>query len=198
MLLDAAGPVVGRTVLDAGCGTGRFTQRLEAEGATTIGIDRDPEALAIACTRTTGEILLGDAHRLPLADRSVDVAFAVTVCEFAGDPALVFAELARVTRPGGRVIVGSLNPTSPWGWWNRRQFNDPPWNTARFLDRRTLLDLGAPHGRCALTAGLYAPRSLPMIDQWSPALEHLSRRIAPRLGAFQVLTIHASTDQNRQ
>jgi hypothetical protein len=37
-----------------------------------------------------------------------------------------------------------------------------------------------------------------MIDQWSPALERLSRRIAPRLGAFQVLTIHASTDQNRQ
>lgn len=189
MLLAAAGPISGRAVLDAGCGTGRFMHRLEVEGAKVIGVDRDPDALAIANTRTTGSLLLGDTQQLPLPDRSVDVAFAVTVCEFTVDPARMFSELARVTRPGGRVVIGSLNRTSPWGWWNHRQFSESPWNTARFLDRRTLVDLGAPYGRCVLIAGLYAPRALPAIDRWSPTLERLGRRLAPTLGAFQVLTI---------
>ncbi|MGD9999785.1 MAG: class I SAM-dependent methyltransferase [Acidimicrobiia bacterium] len=189
MLLDAAGPVSGRAVLDAGCGTGRFMRRLESEGATVLGVDRDPDALTIARTRTTGALLLGDTHQLPLEDRSVDIAFAVNVCEFTADPARVFAELARVTRPSGRIVVGSLNRTSPWGYWKLRQFTKSPWNTARFLDRRTLLHLGAQHGRCTLRAGLYAPAALPGIERWSPVLERIGRRLAPRLGAFQVLTI---------
>ena len=189
MLLDAAGPIAGATVLDAGCGTGRFMHRLEADGAGVIGVDCDADALAIARTRTSGVLLLGDTHQLPLPDQSVDVAFAVTVCEFTADPARVVAELARVVRPGGRVVVGSLNRTSPWGYWNRRQFSTAPWNTARLLDRRTLLGLGAPQGRCRLRAGLYAPCALPMIERWSPILEHLGRHVAPGLGAFQVLTV---------
>ncbi len=189
MLLAAAGPVAGATVLDAGCGTGRFAHRLETEGADVIGVDRDADALAIARTRTAGMLLLGDTHQLPLADRSVDVAFAVTVCEFTADPARVFAELARVVRPGGRVVLGSLNRISPWGGWNRRQFSAAPWNTARFLDRRTLLGLGAPHGRCRLQAGLYSPRAVPVIERWSPILDRIGGLLAPGLGAFQVLTI---------
>ncbi len=189
MLLDAAGPISRRVVLDAGCGPGRFMCRLESEGAAVIGVDRDPDALAIAATRTAGALLLGDTHQLPLPDGSVDVAFAVTVCEFTAAPARVFAELARVTRPGGRVVVGSLNRNSPWGWWNRRQFTKPPWNTARFLDRRALANLGAHHGRCRFSAGLYAPGALPMLERWSPILEGLGRRLALRLGAFKILTI---------
>ena len=189
MLLAAAGPITARAVLDAGCGPGWFMHRLEAEGADVIGVDRDPDALAIARTRTNGALVLGDTHQIPLPDRSVDVAFAVTICEFTAAPVRVFAELARVTRPGGRVVVGSLNRSSPWGWWNRHQFSEPPWNAARFLDRRTLVEFGAPYGRCALRAGLFAPRSLPMIERWSPALERCGRRLAPSLGAFQVLTI---------
>jgi SAM-dependent methyltransferase len=190
LLLDAAGPVSGRVALDAGCGTGRFMYRLEAEGATVIGVDRDPDALALARTRATGALLLGDIHQLPLPDHSVDVAFAVTVCEFTAHPARVFAEPARVTRPGGRIVVGSLNRTSPWGWWNRRQFSEPPWSTARFLNRQTLLRLGAPHGRCHLRSGLYAPAVLAGIERWSPTLEHIGRRVFPTLGAFQVLAVH--------
>lgn len=36
------------------------------------------------------------------------------------------SELARVTRPGGLVVIGGLQRNSPWGWWNRRQFDETP------------------------------------------------------------------------
>jgi hypothetical protein len=76
--------------------------------------------------------------------------------------------------------VGLLEPTPVHGI---------PWNTARFLDRGTLLRLGAQNGRCTFRAGLYAPAVLPGVERWSPTVESIGRRLAPRLGAFQVLAI---------
>jgi SAM-dependent methyltransferase len=138
LLLDAVSSLDGLRVCDAGCGTGRFAARLEAAGACVTGVDRDPAALAIASTRLTGDLVEGDVQSLPFADGQFDVTFAVTVCEFTADPAGVVAELARITRPGGHVVIGSLNPHSPWGRWTRRRFRQPPWDTARFLDRAEL------------------------------------------------------------
>ncbi len=85
---------------------------------------------------------LADVHALPIATASVDLACAVTVCEFAAEPGAVIAELVRLTRPGGRVVICSLNPHSPWGRWNREQLNQPPWSNARFLDRDSLTGIG--------------------------------------------------------
>ncbi|MGH9002178.1 MAG: class I SAM-dependent methyltransferase, partial [Acidimicrobiia bacterium] len=101
-------------VLDAGCGTGRFASILEAEGGAVVAVDRDPGMLAVASSRLAGPCLLSDVASLPLRSRSVDVAVAVTVLEFMSDPNAALRELARVTRPGGRIVVGALNPNSPW------------------------------------------------------------------------------------
>ena len=189
LLVSAIEPMAGLTVLDAGCGTGRFTRRLEASGAHVIGIDRDPEALSLARGRVTGPLVIGDVHGLPLRERCVDIAVAMTVCEFADDPAAVIAELVRVTRPGGVVVIGSLNPRSAWGWWSRRTLHQPPWDRALFLDRHTLTRLGGRHGSTELRAGLYSPTALPLQRWWAPVVEWLGARIASGLGAFQVLTI---------
>ncbi|MHB2029683.1 MAG: class I SAM-dependent methyltransferase, partial [Acidimicrobiales bacterium] len=110
-------------VLDVGCGTGRLTSLLETSDATVVGLDLEPAMLTIAATRSRARLILGDAHRIPVGDATFDRVVAVTLCEFTDDLGAVFAELARVTRPGGRIIVGSLNPRSPWGlrWWRRLQ-----------------------------------------------------------------------------
>ena len=189
LLLEAMGPVDGRVVCDAGCGTARFTARLEADGARVVGVDSDPGSLAIARTRVVAELVEGDVQWLPFDADRFDVTVAVTVCEFADDPRQVMAELVRVTRPGGRVVIGSLHRSSPWGWRNRRQFSRPPWDTARFLDRD---DLGADalrHGAVRWSEGLYAPGAGPGITRWGPWLERIGRRLAPRRAAFEVLTI---------
>lgn len=191
-ILAAAGDLTGAAVADIGCGTGRLTAHLEGLAATVVALDPDPAMLAVAATRVSSPLVIGDGHHLPLRTSTFDVAIAVTVCEFTADPNLVVAELARITRPGGRVVVGALNRHSPWGIANRTQFDEPPWNAATFLTRADLHRLGALHGQVTVTPALYAPTALPFIATWAPALEHLGRRIARGWGAFNILTITRS------
>jgi len=188
-ILAAAGNLAGKTVADIGCGTGRFTTDLERRAGRVVGLDPDPSMLAVAARRTAAPLIVGDGHRLPFGDDRFDVTIAITVCEFTTDSEVVIAELVRVTRPGGRVIVGALNRHSPWGIANRHQFDQPPWDTARFLTRADLRRLGRPHGTVHLQAALYPPRALPLISAWGPVLEPIGRLVAPGAGAFNVLTI---------
>jgi SAM-dependent methyltransferase len=137
-------------------------------------------------------LALADAGALPFHDAAFDVAFAVTVCEFVDDVGRVFSELARIIRPGGRFVVGSLNPQSPWGFFNRERFRQAPWASARFLERRELLKLGSQHGKASLFSALYAPENLPAANLVGPVLEFLGR-FAPGIGAFQVLVVERPT-----
>jgi ubiquinone/menaquinone biosynthesis C-methylase UbiE len=191
-LLKAAGKIAGARALDVGSGTGRFTAQLATAGALPVAVDRDPSMLSVAVRHSFRSVILGDAELLPFADASFDIAFAVTVCEFVDNVELVFSELARVTRPGGRFVVGSLNPKSPWGFFNRERFRQAPWTGARFLSRRELVKLGSQHGQASLSSALYAPENLPAADLVGPVLEFLGR-LAPGLGAFQVLVVQRPT-----
>jgi SAM-dependent methyltransferase len=188
-LLEALGPLDSRRLLDVGCGTGRFTAAFEVAGAQVMGIDRDPRMLALAEQRTrSAGLLIADAHRLPLDDDSFDVAVATTLLEFASDPVGVLDELARVVRPGGRIAVAALNPTSPWGLVRRRRLRRPPWDQACLYTPAELRDLLADRGRLTLHAALYAPGAIPGLRTVGVGLERL-RRLVPRLGAFQVVVI---------
>jgi ubiquinone/menaquinone biosynthesis C-methylase UbiE len=196
-ILDAAGNLTGKTVADIGCGTGRFATHLERHADHVIGLDPDRAMLAIAARRTQVPMVLGDGHRLPFADHRFDLAIAITVCEFATDPAAVVSELSRITRPGGRVVVGALDRRSPWGVVNRHQFGQPPWDSARFLTRSDLRRIGEPHGTVNLEAALYPPRALPFISVWGPVLDHVGRLVAKGSGAFNVLTIVTHRKEHR-
>lgn len=193
-VLAAAGPLAGRTVAEVGCGTGRLTGVLASEAALVVGIDPDRAMLAVAARRTGVPLVAGDGHDLPVPQGAFDLAVAVTVCEFTADPARVVAEMARITRPGGRVLVGALNRHSAWGVANRSRFAQPPWDAAVFLDRVDLLALGRPHGDARVVPGLYAPGALPLLDRWGPLLDRVGRRLAPGLGAFNVLVVDRPPD----
>lgn len=185
---EAAGPFDGQLVLDVGCGTGRFMATFEGHAQWAAGIDLDPNMLTVASTRVGGPLLAADAHQLPICDAAFDVTIAVTLCEFTANPALVVNELARVTRPGGRIVIGALNPRSPWGLGRRRRLQRQPWQAAHFLARRQLVALGATHGRSTLRSSLFTPAPPP--TRWvGPMLEAIGRRAFPALGAFYVLVI---------
>ncbi|MCI2416707.1 class I SAM-dependent methyltransferase [Saccharopolyspora sp. K220] len=107
-IVDALPPGVA---LDAACGTGRYAQWLAERGHRVVAVDSSPDMLARARVRVPqGEFLLGDLHRLPVADSGVDLV----VCGLALThlPALnpVVAEFARVLRPGGHLVIADVHP----------------------------------------------------------------------------------------
>ena len=102
------------TVLDLGCGTGYFYPELRRRfpGARYIGLDLAQGMVEYAREHypDAGEWLVGDAEALPLAADSVDLVFSSLALQWCFRPAHLFAELARVLRPGGRCVFTSLGP----------------------------------------------------------------------------------------
>ncbi len=107
-LLDSMPPSL---ILDAACGTGRYSVYLAERGHRVIGIDRSSEMLVKARRkRSQAEFGEGDLTALPLESASVDVAVCALALVHLPDMSGAVAELARVVRPGGRIILSDVHP----------------------------------------------------------------------------------------
>jgi SAM-dependent methyltransferase len=94
----------GARVLDAGCGSGRTLQELVDYGEVH-GVELNPEAAELARSRGHGEVLVGRLEELPFADGTFDLITCLDVIEHTPDDRVTLAELRRVTRPGGWLLV---------------------------------------------------------------------------------------------
>jgi 2-polyprenyl-3-methyl-5-hydroxy-6-metoxy-1,4-benzoquinol methylase len=101
----------GESVLDVGCGEGRFTSELAVAGVRVVGIDVAEEPLRRARAAHPGvDVQLVDAFEpWPLADASFDAVWAGEVIEHVADTAGWLSEVRRVLRPGGRLLVSTPN-----------------------------------------------------------------------------------------
>jgi ubiquinone/menaquinone biosynthesis C-methylase UbiE len=108
-------------VLDVACGTGNTALAARARGADVTGLDLTPELLAVAREREAAEGLSGiawkegDAENLPFPDGSFDVVVSSCGLMFAPDQQRVADEVARVTKPGGRIAIQAWTPDSGVG-----------------------------------------------------------------------------------
>ncbi len=95
------------TVLDAGCGSGRvFQHRLAGRARRVVGVDVTDEPLG---NPNVDDAVKADLGSLPLRDASFDLVIVSHVAEHLTEPEAVFAELARVLRPGGRLLLLTPN-----------------------------------------------------------------------------------------
>lgn len=99
-------------VLDVACGSGNTTIPAALTGADVTGIDLVPSLLELAGAWARREAIsvrldVGNAEALPYADASFDVVLSMFGVMFAARPDHVVSELARVTRPGGRVVLAN-------------------------------------------------------------------------------------------
>ena len=113
-VLDLAGPAGREVVADIGCGNGLSLAELARRGHTgpILGADMSPGMLRAARQRAEDAgsadpaLLVADATALPLRVAAADLTLAMHMLYHVPEPGRAVAELRRVTRPGGRVIVG--------------------------------------------------------------------------------------------
>ena len=186
----------GLDVLDAACGTGNLTIPAAKAGARVTGFDLVPALLEVAARRAVMDQLWinfdqGTVEELPYSDGKFDVVMSMFGVMFAARPERVVAELARVTRRGGRVALANWTPDgfvgkllrthaayvpppagvpSPLQWGSepdvRRMFAAADWNVR--VEPRTLT-FAYPHmpaGTADLFRVAYGPtvRAMAMLD----------------------------------
>ena len=113
---EALGAAPGERVLDAGCGPGFYVaetlERVGPEGSV-VGVDASGPMLALAAKRCDGHDNVsfheGDVTALPVADADFDRALSVQVLEYVTDIPAALAELHRVLKPGGRVLLWDVD-----------------------------------------------------------------------------------------
>ena len=111
--LMAAHPAPEGITLDVGCGTGAMLAELTRRGPA-MGVDVSPEALKLCGRRGLTNALEGDAQALPLADDSVARVVTLDTLEHVPDDLAAAAEIFRVLKPGGVLIINV--PAFRWLW----------------------------------------------------------------------------------
>ena len=118
-MLALIGDVAGQDVLDVGCGPGFYAAALADRGATVTALDGSADMVRIA-ERVSGERGTFFQHDLeqplPLPDASFDLAMMALVYHHLHARRQVLAELRRVLRPGGRLLVSTTHPMSEQRW----------------------------------------------------------------------------------
>jgi SAM-dependent methyltransferase len=126
-MLALAGDVAGRRILDAGCGSGPLIAALRERGAIVTGIDKSAGMLEIARRRLgdDADLQVAELGRpLPFADDTFDDVTGSLVLHYLEDWGPALAELRRVLKPGGRLMV-SVNHPLPENQWHRQAGLEP-------------------------------------------------------------------------
>jgi 2-polyprenyl-6-hydroxyphenyl methylase / 3-demethylubiquinone-9 3-methyltransferase len=149
-LPPAGGP--SPRLLDVACGGGLLAPHLADSGYWHVGVDLSPAAVTQARDHGVAGVR-GDVTRLPFRDETFDVVIAGEILEHVRDVSTLIAEVCRVLRAGGTLVIDTIANT----WWGRfssitvaeRLPAGPPprlHDGALFVDRRRLVAEAARHG----------------------------------------------------
>ena len=119
-VIEQLAPQAGVKWLDLACGTGAVAELAAARGADVTGVDLSPALIETASQRAAEQGLdidyrVGDTENLDLEDASFDAVSSTLGIMFAPDHEAAAGEIARVTRPGGRICLASWTPTGGLG-----------------------------------------------------------------------------------
>lgn len=147
-------------IADVGTGTGFVLQGLVGKAAHLVGFDESPEMLAVARRNLAGydhiEFYEADGTKLPTVSNRFDAVFANMYLHHAPDPAAAIAEITRILKPGGKLIITDLD--SHTQEWMREAMADRWLGFAREDIRHwyeiaglTAIDIDCAEGTCDCT-----------------------------------------------
>ena len=152
--------------LDVGCGTGALAARLAGEGYRMSGVDPSEGMLDVLRERSPAvEAVQASGTELPFGDGSFDLVLTVAVMHHIAAPAEVartLAEMVRVARPGGRILVWDHNPRNPY--W-RLLMARVPQDTG---DERLIPEKEVVGGLRAAGARILLSEQLGMVPDFTP------------------------------
>jgi SAM-dependent methyltransferase len=139
-VIELAAPAPGEHVVDVGCGTGNAALLAAERGAEVTGVDPAERLRSVAEQQAqarglSARFVHGTAEALPLAEHSADLILSVFGVIFASDAAAAIAEMARVVKPSGRIVLSAWIPEGAI-------------SAAASLSRRAVMNaLGSPEGQ---------------------------------------------------
>jgi len=148
LILEAAGERLHGRLLENGCGVGIYVEHLAPYAREVVGLEYDFERAAEAHQRGP-HIVNAEGEHLPFAEHTFDVILSHEVLEHVQDDRAAVAEMVRVLRPGGRMVIFVPNRGYPFEthgiyWRGRYRFGNIP--LVNYLPRRWR-DRLAPHVR---------------------------------------------------
>jgi len=154
-MINQYAPLIGRRILDAGCGVGMYVRAFRHFSADVHGLDIDVERIAQSRLDLPG-LVVASVEALPYPDESFDVVLSHEVIEHVTDDRRTIAEAVRVLRPGGRLVLFCPNRLWPFEthgayWKGQYHFGNVPlinWLPDCWRDRL------APHVRVYTTGKL--------------------------------------------
>jgi len=174
--VEVAGIQAGERVVDVGCGTGNAALLAARRGATVTAVDPSQRLLDAARERAAAEgasvtLAVGEGARIPADDGSFDVAVAVFSVIFAPDADRCVAELLRVVRPGGRVVVTSWQPAGAIFEASELLREGEPPRSSPWINERGIQGLFAPYGVTPSVEQATLPFVADSADAWFADVE---------------------------
>jgi SAM-dependent methyltransferase len=177
--IDILDPGDGETIVDVGCGTGNASLLAAERGASVIGVDPAERLLEVAATAAEdrdldAEFVMGEAASMPISNAEADGVVSVFGVIFAPDPAAAAAELARVTKSAGRIVIAAWIPGGPISDAVRLsretlaevKGDPPPAPPFAWHERDSLSGLFEPHGFSVSLTEHPLPFRAPSIDEF--------------------------------
>jgi GrpB-like predicted nucleotidyltransferase (UPF0157 family)/SAM-dependent methyltransferase len=178
-IVDLAGDLEGKHVLDVGCAAGHLSALLAERGADVLGVDSSAGMVAVA-RRKFGEVArfeVADITRpLPVEDGSIDVITASLVLHYVRDWGPTLTEFRRVLKPGGALVFSVHHPGEDWRWFGKEDYFElelledefPPGSRVRFYRRPLSWTFQAVRDAGFAVDRLVEPMPVPEADEADP------------------------------
>jgi SAM-dependent methyltransferase len=188
--------------LDVGCGTGALAERLAEAGYQMAGVDPSGGMLEVLRERCPAvEAVQASGTELPFADDSFELVLTIATMHHIATPGAIrrtLAEMVRVSRPGGRILVWDHNPRNPY--WSSLMARVPQdTGDERLIPQSEIVD-----GLCVAGASIIDRAQLGLVPDFTPVrllgaaavLEHAVERVpyVRRLTAHNVIVAGKPAD----